>query len=144
MFAQLQKDYMEAMKNKQEARKMVLNTIIAAIKNKKIETQKDLEEDEILQIMKKEVKIIQETIGFLEQAQKMDDLALEKEKLATLQSYLPATLSPEATKELIQKIVAELGVTDIAKQRGQIMGALMKDYKSQIDPSLVNTIISSL
>lgn len=144
MFAQLQKDYIEAMKNKQDARKMVLNTIIAAIKNKKIETQKDLEEDEILQIMKKEVKIIQETIGFLEQAQKMDDLALEKEKLATLQSYLPATLSPEATKELIQKIVAELGVTDIAKQRGQIMGALMKDYKSQIDPSLVNTIISSL
>jgi uncharacterized protein YqeY len=39
-----------------------LNLVLAKIKNKKIEIQKDLEESEILGILKKEVKEILETM----------------------------------------------------------------------------------
>lgn len=83
-------------------------------------------------------------MGFLEKAAKVDDLAEEQEKLTVLQSYLPVTLSVEATKEIVQQIIAEQGITDIQKQRGQLMWAIMKDYKDKVDPSVVNQVISSL
>ena len=53
-------------------------------------------------------------------------------------------MSVEDTKTLVQKFVAELGITDLQKQRGQLMGAIMKDYKDAVDPSVVNQVISSL
>ena len=55
-------DYKEAMKQKDEIKKLVLNLILAKIKNKKIELQKDLEDIDIVAIIKKEVKEILETI----------------------------------------------------------------------------------
>ncbi len=144
LFESIMESYKDAMRNKQDAKKLVLNTILAAAKNKKIELQRDPTDEEILQLIKKEVKIIQETMGFLEKAAKNDDLVEEQEKLTVLQSYLPVTLSVEATKEIVQKIVAEQGITDIQKQRGQLMWAIMKDYKDKVDPSVVNQVISSL
>ncbi|MEI6118915.1 MAG: GatB/YqeY domain-containing protein [bacterium] len=62
LLEQLTNDYKEAMKNKQETKKTVLNLILAKIKNKKIELQKDLEDSDILGILKKEVKEILETM----------------------------------------------------------------------------------
>lgn len=144
LFESLMESYKDAMRNKQEAKKLVLNTILAVAKNKKIELQRDPTDEEILQLIKKEVKIIQESIWFIEKAGKADDLVDEKEKLAVLQAYLPATMSVEDTKVLVQKLVAELGITDLQKQRGQLMGAIMKDYKDAVDPSVVNQVISSL
>ncbi|MBP7061915.1 GatB/YqeY domain-containing protein [Patescibacteria group bacterium] len=144
LFESIMESYKDAMRNKQDAKKLVLNTILAAAKNKKIELQRDPTDEEILQLIKKEVKIIQETMGFLEKAAKVDDLAEEQEKLTVLQSYLPVTLSVEATKEIVQKLIADLGLTDVQKQRGQLMGAIMQDYKDKVDPSVVNQVISSL
>lgn len=62
LLEQLTNDYKEAMKNKRETKKTVLNLILAKITNKKIELQKDLEDADILGILKKEVKEILETM----------------------------------------------------------------------------------
>ena len=62
LLEQLTNDYKEAMKNKQETKKTVLNLVLSKIKNKKIELQKDLEDAEIITILKKEVKEILETM----------------------------------------------------------------------------------
>jgi uncharacterized protein YqeY len=50
------------MLSKEEPKKTVLNTIIARVKNKKIELQKDLEDTDIVQLIKKEIKEIAETM----------------------------------------------------------------------------------
>jgi uncharacterized protein len=62
LLEQLTHDYKEAMKARDTAKKSVLNFVLAQIKNKKIELQKDLEDVDILAILKKEVKAIMETI----------------------------------------------------------------------------------
>lgn len=62
LLERLTHDYKEAMKQKDEIKKLVLNLILAKIKNKKIELQKDLEDIDIVAIIKKEVKEILETI----------------------------------------------------------------------------------
>jgi uncharacterized protein YqeY len=55
-------DYKQAMKDKNVTKKMILNYVIAQIKNKKIEIQKDVEDIDVLKIIKKEVKAISEAI----------------------------------------------------------------------------------
>lgn len=141
---QIMSDYKKAMFDKQEPNKTVLNTIIAKIKNKKIELQKELEDLEIVQIIKKEIKEIVESIGFLQKADRLDDLALETQKKALLESYLPATMSPDQTQDLIVSLIKELNITDLSKQRWMLMKELMSKYKWQIDWSLINEIINKM
>ncbi len=141
---QIMSDYKQAMITKEEPKKTVLNTIIARAKNKKIELQKELEDAEIVQLIKKEIKEIVESMSFLEKANKQEDLEIEKQKKLLLEFYLPATMSAEQTKDLINKLIADLNITDLAKQRWIIMKELMANYKSQIDWSLVNEVINSM
>ncbi|MBO4517241.1 GatB/YqeY domain-containing protein [bacterium] len=50
------------MKERNEVKKSALNYIIAQIKNKRIELQKELEDVDVIKILKKEIKAICETI----------------------------------------------------------------------------------
>jgi uncharacterized protein YqeY len=98
----------------------------------------------LVQLIKKEIKEIAETIWFLEKANRVEDLAIEQQKKLLLEFYLPSTMSAEQTKDLINELIIELQITDIAKQRWILMKELMAKYKSQIDWSLVNEIINSM
>lgn len=141
---QIMSDYKQAMMSKEEPKKTTLNLILAKIKNKKIEIQKELEDSEIVQIIKKELKEIAETMWFLEKANKQEDLAIEKQKRVLLEFYLPATMNRDQTTDLIKSLIAELQITELAKQRWILMKELMEKYKWQVDWSLVNEIINSM
>jgi hypothetical protein len=114
---QITEDRKQAMRDKNDLKKTILNYVIAQIKNKKIELQKDPEDSDVVQIIKKEVKALAESIGFLEKANKPQELEEEKQKKAILEAYLPATMPREQTEEIIKKMIAELGITDIRTQR---------------------------
>jgi len=137
-------DYKEAMKAKDDIKKIVLNTVIAKIKNKKIEVQKDLEDIDVISILKKEVKEILETIWFLKQANKSDELLMEEQKKALLEFYLPAMMSKEQTTELIQKLMTDHNITDLKTQRGLLMKELMANHKADVDGALVNEVINEM
>ena len=144
LYDRLLHDYKEAMKDKNETKKIVLNLILAKIKNKEIEIQKTLEDADIISILKKEVKEILETIGFLKQANKSDDVVAEEQKRLLLEFYLPASLTREQTRELIQKLISDHNITDLRTQRWLLMKDLMTNYKEQIDWALVNDIINEM
>ena len=144
LLEQLTHDYKEAMKNKQETKKTVLNLVLSKIKNKKIELQKDLEDAEIITILKKEVKEILETMWFLEKADKLEDLEIEKQKKLLLEFYLPATMTKEQTTELIKKLISDHTITDLRTQRGLLMKELMANYKGQVDGALINEVINDM
>lgn len=137
-------DYMQAMKDKDSIKKSILNYVIAQIKNKKIELQKDLEDGEVIKILKKEIKSLIEAIWFLEQANKVEELKEELAKKQVLEQYLPQTKSKEETKEIILDLIKELGVSELAKQRWQIMWAIKSKYWEEIEWSVANEIINEM
>jgi len=137
-------DYIQAMKEKDLIKKAILNYVIAQIKNKKIELQKDLEDGEIIKILKKEIKSLIEAIWFLEQANKVEELKEELAKKQVLEQYLPQTKSKEETKEIILDLIKELGVSELAKQRWQIMWAIKSKYWEEIEWSVANEIINEM
>lgn len=144
MFEKIQKDYIWAMKNKETLKKSALNYLIAQIKNKKIELQRDPNDEEIVALIKKEVKSLNEAISFLEKANKPEELQEEKEKKLILESYLPATLDEEQTKALIVATISKLNITDLKTQRGLLMKELMSTHKAELDTALLNSLINTM
>ena len=144
MFEKIQKDYIWAMKNKETLKKSALNYLIAQIKNKKIELQRDPNDEEIISVIKKEVKSLNEAISFLEKANKPEELQEEKEKKLILESYLPTTLDEEQTKALIVATISKLNITDLKTQRGLLMKELMATHKAELDTALLNSLINTM
>ena len=132
------------MKNKEILKKSALNYLIAQIKNKKIELQRDPNDEEIVALIKKEVKSLNEAISFLEKANKPEELQEEKEKKLILESYLPATLDEEQTKALIVATISKLNITDLNTQRGLLMKELMATHKAELDTALLNSLINTM
>ena len=144
MFKKIQNDYIQAMKDKETLKKSALNYLIAQIKNKKIELQRDPNDEEIISLIKKEVKSLNEAISFLEKANKPEELQEEKEKKLILENYLPATLNEEQTKTLIVATISKLNITDLKTQRGLLMKELMAAHKTELDPALLNSLINTM
>ena len=144
MFEKIQKDYIWAMKDKETLKKSALNYLIAQIKNKKIELQRDPNDEEIIALIKKEVKSLNEAISFLEKANKAEELQEEKEKKLILENYLPATLNEKQTKALIVATISKLNITDLKTQRGLLMKELMATHKAELDTALLNSLINTM
>ena len=144
LLEQIQKDYIQAMKDRDNIKKSALNYIIAQLKNKKIELQKELEDGDVVKVLKKEIKSIWESIWFLEQANKQDELEEEKAKKVLLEFYLPQCKSVEETKSIIEWLISELWITELAKQRWQVMWAIKQKYGEEIDGSIANEVINSM
>ena len=132
------------MKDKETLKKSALNYLIAQIKNKKIELQRDPNDEEIIALIKKEVKSLNEAISFLEKANKPEELQEEKEKKLILENYLPATLNEEQKKTLIVATISKLNITDLKTQRGLLMKELMATHKTELDPALLNSLINTM
>ena len=143
LLEKITEDYKQAMKNHEEVRKLALNYLLAQIKNKKIELRADPTDDDVIAVIKKEIKSLNETLLFLEKANKADEIAVETQKKEILQSYLPAMLSREQTESLIDETVAKLWITDLKTQRWLLMKELMANHKSELDGAIVNDIINS-
>ena len=143
LLEQITQDYKQAMKNHEDVKKSALNYLLAQIKNKKIELQVDPTDDDIISVIKKEIKSLNETLLFLEKANKSEEIAIETQKKAVLESYLPAMLSREQTETLIDETISKLWITDLKTQRWLLMKELMAEHKSELDWALVNDIINS-
>jgi len=113
-------DYKQAFKDRDETKKGILNYVVAQLKNKKIEIQKDLSDDDVVSIIKKEIKSRNEAIEFLEKAGKTEDVAMEKSNIAVLQQYVPEMMSEAQLRTLVEQTITSLGIDDIKTGRGKI------------------------
>ena len=143
LLEQITQDYKQAMKNHEEVKKSALNYLLAQIKNKKIELQADPTDDDIISVIKKEIKSLNETLLFLEKANKAEEIVIETQKKEVLESYLPEMLSREQTESLIDETISKLWITDLKTQRWLLMKELMAEHKSELDGAVVNDIINS-
>lgn len=144
LYETIQQAYLEAFKARNVVTKDILGYMFSQLKNKKIDLQKDLSDDEVIQAVKKEIKTRQEAIEFSIRAGKTDDAALDTQKIHILEAFLPQQLTADELMVLIKSTIQELGITDLSKQRGQLIWALMKTHSARIDGKLLNECISSL
>jgi uncharacterized protein YqeY len=142
---QLQHDLKEALRAGDEQRKSVIRMALAAITNAEIEKgrqtgETELEEGEVVAVLQKQAKQRRETIDELEEMDRPDLLATEREELATLEEYLPEQLSREEIAEEVRQMIEEMGATGM-RDMGPVMGRLMSKLKGRADGHTVNEVV---
>lgn len=143
LLKQLQADLVAARKNKDTLTKEILSYVVAIIQARAKDEQKELADDTIIQLLKKEVSMRQESLELLERVGRADEAAQEGTKIAVIRWYLPTMLDREQLQSLIVETVSELGIDDLRTQKGRLIGALMKDHKAVIDGKMMNEIIEN-
>lgn len=144
LYDRIKADYMVAFKTKDILKKDILNYVIAQLKYKQIEIQKDLSDEDVINVIKKEIKSRKESMEFAEKAWKIDEYKLDQAKISIIETYLPIMMSREQLEWLIRSKIVELWISDHIKQRWVLIGAIMKDHKAEVDWSMMNDIINKL
>jgi hypothetical protein len=143
---QLESDLSQALKSKDALIVSVLRMLKAAWQNLGIELRsqgKELSEEDILRLLKKEIKKRQESIEMFIQGKRQDLADKEKQELEILNKYLPAEVSDESLKEILEKMISE-GGEDVKSNFGLLMKKAMEELKDKADGSRVSKIIKEI
>lgn len=124
----LQDDLKDAIRAGDNLRKSVLRMALTAIRLAEVAKGGELDDDEVLGILQKEVKARQEAIEDAERAGRADLAEASQQEMEVLESYLPAQLSGEELEELAQQVIDEVGAASM-REMGQVMKALMPRLK---------------
>ena len=142
---QLMADMKQAMKDR-EAGKLALSTIRmvrASIKKFEIDNQTELDDDGVLQILMKEVKMRQDSLEEFKKANRAELVAQAEGEIAILKKYLPEALSDEELKAIVAETIAEVGATS-PKDIGKVMPKVMAKTKGRADGKRINAIVRGL
>lgn len=134
---------MQAMKDKDKARKDALSLLLAALKNKAIDKRADLTEDEENAVIFREIKQAQETIDTTP-ADRVQTIEEAKLRMSVYSEFVPKLMGEDEIREVIRAVLAELAIEKpTAKDKGKIMKTLMPRVKGKADGSLVNQVLGS-
>ena len=137
---QIQKDMYAAMKNGEKDKTVTLRSALSKLKDKKIDKQDDLSEQEELQVIKTMVKQRYESIEMYEKGGRDDLVAKEKTELEILETFLPQMMGAEELGALINDVIAETGATSMS-DIGKIMPEVMKRSAGRADGKLAQSIV---
>lgn len=138
----LNDDMKQAMKDR-EAGKLRLSVIRmarAAVKNVEIDRKKELDEEEVLDVLAKEVKMRRDSLEEFKKGNRPDLVATLEQEIAILMGYLPAQLSDDEVRALVAEAVAQTGAAG-PKEMGKVMSALMPKVKGRADGKIVNAMV---
>lgn len=142
---QLMADMKAAMKAKEEG-KLALNTIRMArahIRQAEIDNgHADFNDDQVLAVLRKEVKQRKETLSEIESSGREDLVEQTKAEIDVLEKYLPAEMTPEAVEAAVKEIADAMDPGQ--KNMGSVMKAVMAKLKGQADGKLINQIVRKL
>ena len=137
----------EDLKASMKAKDTIRLDTLRAIRNEIIKMDKsgmnrEMNEEEEIQLLLKQAKTRKESIEMFEEAGRDDLVAKEKGQLEVINEYLPKPMTREEAEKKIDGILSELGeVTE--KDFGRIMGTAMKELKGKIDGKIVQEIVKS-
>ena len=135
----LMADLKEAMKSRDASRREVIRMVRAAVKNAEIAWQRAATDQEVQDIIAREVKRRREAIEMFRRGGRQDLVDEEEAQVKILESYLPQQMSRQEIEGVVRRIISELGATSMS-QLGPVMRQAMAELKGKADGSLVNQI----
>ena len=132
---------MQAMKDKDKARKDALSLLLSALKSKMIDKRADLTEEEENAVIFREIKQAQETVEATP-ADRADIIEEAKLRISVYSEFVPRLMDESEIRAQIDAVLAELAIAQpTAKDKGKIMKTLMPRVKGKADGSLVNQVL---
>ncbi len=139
----LAEDLKQAMRDKDKVRLSVLRLVKAAIRNAEIDRRVTLQEEEIIGVLRKEVKQRKESLLAIEGAGRDDLVAELHGEIKILEEYLPQSLTDEQVQAIVRDAVQEVGAKSKADM-GKVMPVVMKKIAGQAEGRTVNRIVQEV
>ena len=140
MIEKLEKDTIEAMKSQNKDKLTVLRMVKAALKQEQIDHKKELNDELLIDVVNKQIKMRKDSITEFEKGGRQDLVDKTQQEIDTLMVYLPEQLSKEEVEKIIDEIFAEVQPTG-PKDMGKVMGPAQAKLKGKADMKEVSTLI---
>ena len=131
----LQADLNTARKAQDKGGVLLLGTILADVKNKRIELHRDPSDDEVLDVLRKGIKRRRESVEMYDKGNRKDLADKERAEVAALEKYLPAQVSDDEVRAAVRAAIAA-GATSM----GPLMGRVNPQFKGKADGSSISRI----
>jgi uncharacterized protein YqeY len=125
-----------ARKAQDKDRTLVLGTIISNLKNREIDLRRPATDDEVVDVLRKGVKIRREAVEQYTAGGRQDLVAVEQAQIRVLEEFLPPAVDPEEIRAAVRQAIAA-GASDV----GKVMGQVLPRYKGRADGKLINQIV---
>ena len=129
----------EALRSKDSIRLNTIRSLISATKNQEIDLRRELQDEEVLSLITREVKKRKEASSLYKQGGRTDLMEKEDQEQLILQAYLPEQVSEEVLRKRIQEVIEETGA-DGMKDFGKIMKVLVPEFKGTADNALIKDL----
>lgn len=133
-------DLKEAMKSQNKELLSVIRMVKGAMQLEEINKKRELNDEEIISVIVKQVKTRKESIVEFEKGNRQDLISKTNEEISILEKYLPKQLEESEVLKIIEDAFVEVnpkGQSDM----GKIMNLVMPQLKGKADMSYVNKII---
>jgi len=136
-------DLKQALKDRDEQRVSTLRMLSAALKNKKIELRSELKDDDVLAVLKTQVKQLKDSLASFEQGGRDDLVTKAKLELKVLQKYMPEAMSSDELEAIVKGVIEETGAAG-KQDMGKVMGAVMGKVAGKADGGDVKQMVEKL
>ncbi len=138
--AKIQDDMKTFMKQKDSASLTVVRMLWSALRKEEIDSRVDLSDEGIQSIILKMIKQREETLTFLRQDNRVDQIQINETEIRLLKGYLPEQMEEAEVRVLVEEAKVKLAAST-AKDTGKMMGALIPQLKGKCDPSMLARLV---
>lgn len=133
-------DLKEAMKNKDSFKLSVIRMVKGAIQLEKINKKRDLNDEEVIDVISKQIKLRKDSINEFAKAGRNDLVENTQKEVEILNEYMPEQLSSEEVNKIIDEAFAKINPTS-SKDMGLIIKEVSPKVKGRTDMGEVSKII---
>lgn len=139
----LDNDFKEALRTKDADKLSLLRLVRSAVKNLEINKQASASDEDIIEILQREIKQHKETIDSLKKAGRSEAVEKQELEVTLLKSYLPPALSVDELKDVISQAISSTAATGMA-DIGKVMGFVMPKVKGRATGDEVGQMVREL
>jgi uncharacterized protein YqeY len=133
----------DSMRARDEQRTQTLRMAMAAAQNQRIARGRDLTDEEVVDVLTKQVKQRRESIAMFRDAGREDRAEAEEAEAAILAEFLPEQLSEDEIVSLARAAIAETRASS-PSDVGRVMGTLSPRTKGRADGRVVSDVVRRL
>ena len=120
-------------------RRDALALLLSSLRSAQKELQRELSEDEALQVLQRERKKRAEAMEAYDAAGREEQADREEFELDVIEEFMPEPLSEDDLEEIVDNVIAEVGATSI-RDLGRVMADVMPQVSGRADGSTVSQL----
>ena len=143
---QILNDIKEAMKAKEIEKRDVLRSLDSMIKNEEIAQGKrddGLNDEDVVSLVKRAIKQRKDSAEQFKKGNRDDLAEKEEQEISFIERYLPAQISEDEVRIIVEKVVADVGAEGKADM-GKVMGPVMGIVGDTADGAIVRTVVENI